>query len=65
MLAEVSVGGACSEVFVGHLTTPRGFVTPAVVVVALGLVLFIVVPAVFAYRVVTLIPAEIGPVDAQ
>ncbi|KAF0844776.1 hypothetical protein [Nocardia caishijiensis] len=38
-----------------------GFVTLAVVVVALRLVLIIVVPAVLAYRVVTLILAKIRP----
>ncbi|MGM7645990.1 hypothetical protein ACSVDM_13900 [Nocardia sp. JW2] len=42
-----------------------GFVTLAVVVVALRLVLIIAVPAVLAYRVVTLVLPKIRPVDTR
>ncbi|MFE1593026.1 hypothetical protein [Nocardia sp. NPDC058705] len=42
-----------------------GFVILAVVVVALRLVLIIVVPAVLAYRIVTLVLAKVSPVDAE
>ncbi|WP_181698910.1 hypothetical protein [Nocardia sp. GTS18] len=41
------------------------FVALAVVVVALRFVLIIVVPAVLAYRVVTLVLAEIQPLDTR